>query len=378
MPDTIDVRRLLAAIERFAPLAGAADWDNVGLLAGDEGWPARRIMLAIDLTDAVAAEALRKRPDVLLVYHPPIFKGIRSISSRAESPTARLAELLGSRISIVALHTALDAAAGGTNDVLLDAFDVAQRFPLEPATSESQYKLVVFAPEADLARLRSALAAAGAGEIGRYRECSFELRGRGTFIGGESTNPAVGRRGRLEHVDEVRLEMILPRPRLASVIRALYANHSYEEPAFDVYPMVGVSARAAAGMGRVGVLRKPSSGGALLAKLGAVAELSGAGAVGSLNRKFSSVIAAAGSFGVRSFRDRDALVITGEFKHHDALELLRRGVTAIHLGHYASERPVLRRVRERLLEEIRGLRVDIARADASPFRPIRSTARSRT
>ncbi len=370
MAETVSVGRLLKVIDGFAPFAGAADWDNVGLLAGDESWPARRILLAIDLTDAVAAEALKQEADALVIYHPPIFKGIRSVTSRAQSPTTRLADLLAARISIVALHTALDAAAGGTNDVLLDAFDPVERYPLEPATVESHYKLAVFVPQADVDRLRSALAAAGAGVIGRYRECSFELRGRGTFSGDEKTNPTVGRRGRFEHVDEIRLEMVVPRPCLGAVVRALYATHSYEEPAFDVYPVVGTAGRAATGMGRVGLLAKPTAGRALLRKLAAVADLSNASVVGDLNRRFKSITAAAGSFGVQSLRDPESLVITGEFKHHDALELLRRGVTAVQVGHSESERPVLRRVTEVLRSGLRGARVSIARSDASPFRRV--------
>jgi hypothetical protein len=232
-----------------------------------------------------------------------------------------------------------------------------------------QYKLVVFVPLAEVQRLRQALAAAGAGVIGHYRECSFELAGRGTFRGDETTNPTVGRKLNLEHVDEIRLEMVVPQARLGPVVRALYASHSYEEPAFDVYPLHEMPDRAAVGMGRVGVLRKPEGGRALLQKLGRHVDLSCATIVGKLNRRFKSVTAAAGAFGVRAFRDPESLILTGEFKHHDALELQRRGITAVHLGHYASERPVLDLLRARLRKDVPGLRAEIARSDRAPFSP---------
>jgi dinuclear metal center YbgI/SA1388 family protein len=356
----------------LAPFEYAAEWDNVGLLAGRAEWPARRGLLAIDLTDAVAREALRKRVNVLVLYHPPIFKGIRAVTPEAAGPTTLLPDLLAAKISILALHTALDAAVGGTNDVLLDIFAPAKRYPLEPLVLENRaYKLVVFVPPKEVDRLRRALAAAGAGVIGHYSECSFELSGRGTFRGDETTQPTVGRKQVLEHADEVRLEMVLPRDRLGAVVRALYAAHSYEEPAFDVYPLHEPAGRGAVGMARVGVLRKPERGTALVAGLERRVDLACACVVGDLRRRFRSVTAAAGAFGVRAFRDPDSLVLTGEFKHHDALELQRRGITAVHLGHHASERPVLDWLRTWLRENLPALRLEMAVSDRAPFSPLK-------
>lgn len=361
---------VLAALNRLAPLEYAADWDNVGLLAGRPEWPATRALLAIDLTDAVAREALKTRADVLVLYHPPIFKGIRAVTPDAEGPTTLLPDLLAARVAIIALHTALDAAPGGTNDILLDLFEPVERYPLEPLVrSTRQYKLAVFVPPDEVDRLRAALSAAGAGVIGHYTDCSFELRGRGTFRGDESTHPRVGQRLSLEHADEMRLEMVVPRARLGGVVRALYAKHSYEEPAFDVYPLDEPVGRGAVGMGRVGVLRRPERGTALLDKLRTLVDFSAALVVGDLKRRFRSATVAAGAFGVRSFRDSDSLVLTGEFKHHDALELLRRGITAVHLGHHASEQPVLPVIQRHLAENTRGLRVALARTDCAPFSP---------
>jgi putative NIF3 family GTP cyclohydrolase 1 type 2 len=123
------------------------------------------------------------------------------------------------------------------------------------------------------------------------------------------------------------------------------------------------------GMGRVGVLRKPERGRVLLQKLASHVDLSAATIVGRLDRRFRSVTAAAGAFGVRAFHNPESLVLTGEFKHHDALELQRRGVTAVHLGHYASERPVLDLLRAHLRKDVPGLRAEIARSDCPPFAP---------
>jgi dinuclear metal center YbgI/SA1388 family protein len=362
---------LSSALDAIAPFSLAAEWDNVGLLAGRPDWPVRRALLTIDLSDAVARECLVRRAGAVVAYHPPIFRGIRSVGPRAEAPTTLLADLLAARVSILAVHTALDAAVGGTNDVLLDALEIEERRPLEPLIDrQAGCKLVVFVPPDQVGKLRSALSAAGAGVIGHYRECSFELLGRGSFLGDETTRPSVGRRGVLEYVEEVRLEMVVPAARLAAVVRALYATHPYEEPAFDLYPVHTLAGRGAVGQGRVGMLQRPLEGRAIVRKLAPHVDLSAATVVGDLRRRFASVTAAAGSFGIGALRDPESLVITGELRHHDALQLLVRGVTAVCLGHYASERPALERLRRRLAEMLPRVQWLISQADAAPLRPL--------
>src|SRR5262249_8633707 len=148
-------------------------------------------------------------------------------------------------------------------------------------------------------------------------------------------------------------------------------NHSYEEPAFDLYPLHVVRKRGAVGMGRVAHLRSPTRGTALVAKLGKRVDLGAATVVGNLQRTFQYVTAAAGSFNAKLLNDPISLVLTGELKHHDALELLRNGVTAVCLGHYASERPVLDVVAAKLRQRLSGIRIAISRADRSPLAPLR-------
>lgn len=371
------VADVVNALDGLCPFQHAAEWDNVGLLAGRPAARVRRVLLAIDLTNAVADDAIASRADAMVLYHPPIFKGVRSITPRADGPTTRLAELLGHGVALIALHTALDNAAGGTNDVLLDAFELSARRPLTPLiTREWAYKLAVFVPAAGAADLRRALAAAGAGCIGDYDECSFESHGRGSFRGNERTNPTIGQRGRLEFVDEAKLEMIVPRERLDAVVRALHAAHSYEEPAFDLFPIAQVAGRGGVGAGRVGVLARPQRGDALVRRLAGRVQLDAAMVVGDRRRVFTSVTAAAGSFGVSAFRDPSSLVLTGELKHHDMLELLKRGVAAVLLGHDRSERPVLARVRSHLRASLPGAAADISRADRPAAMPM-ALARSR-
>jgi hypothetical protein len=99
-------------------------------------------------------------------------------------------------------------------------------------------KLVVFVPREALDTVREAVFAAGAGRIGDYERCSWYTEGTGTFLGGEGTDPTIGERGREERVPELRLETVFPDERQADVIAALRGAHPYEEPAYDVYPLL--------------------------------------------------------------------------------------------------------------------------------------------
>ncbi len=363
-----DVGEVTAALDDLAPFADACDWDNVGLLLGRRSQRARDWLVALDLTDAVAGEALAGKVDGLILYHPPIFQGIRGLTADSPGPTGLLPDLAAAGIALLATHTAMDCAVDGTNDALLDCFDCGGREPLRPiVATEGRYKLVVFVPAAEVAGLRAALSAAGAGVIGHYDECSFALSGRGSFRGDASTNPTRGRRQELEQVDEIRLEMVLPAGSIGPVVRTLYRCHSYEEPAFDLYPLHAVAGRAAVGLGRRATLTRPARGTDLLRQLAMRVDCSVATVVGTLRRRFRRVVAAAGSFGVDDFRDAETLYLTGEFKHHDALQLLRRDVTAVHLGHYQSERLVLDRLCRGVRKRVKGVRIRVARRCRGPF-----------
>jgi len=99
-------------------------------------------------------------------------------------------------------------------------------------------KLVVFVPREALDTVRDALFGAGAGRIGNYERCSWYTAGTGTFLGGVGSEPSVGEAGREERVLELRLETIYPEERHEEVVAALREAHPYEEPAFDVYPLL--------------------------------------------------------------------------------------------------------------------------------------------
>ncbi|HEX3343054.1 MAG TPA: Nif3-like dinuclear metal center hexameric protein, partial [Polyangiaceae bacterium] len=242
------VADLVGAMENIAPTRFAAPWDNVGLLVGDAEGPLSRVLLTIDCTRAVLAEARALGCEAVVAYHPPLFEAQkRFVAGSADFDAAR------GGVALFSPHTALDVAEGGTNDVLADILGMTARAPLRAAEGQGQgHKLVTFVPADHVDAVSRALFAAGAGRIGQYSSCSFRSPGTGTFFGGEGTHPAVGEAGRLEEAAEVRLETVVPPQATGAVVGALRASHPYEEPAFDLVRLA--AAPSAWGLGRVGAV----------------------------------------------------------------------------------------------------------------------------
>jgi dinuclear metal center YbgI/SA1388 family protein len=352
-------------METIAPTGLAQSWDNVGLLAGDATATVGRVLACIDLTAAVVDEAIRKKSDLILAYHPPIFKPISSIRGDSSGTDAAVFRCIRNGIAVYAMHTALDAAEGGTNDVMASLCGIARTEPIEyvdqPRVDEC--KLVVFVPPDQVERVADAMFAAGAGHIGDYSRCSYRLAGQGTFFGDETTSPTVGQHGQMEYVDEIRLESVVPSKALPGVVTAMIKAHSYEEPAFDIYPL---EARPVRGIGRIGYLPRPTTLTGLARKLKRATQAAGIQIVGPPDRKVERAVIVVGAAGTLPFRvplSSTDVIITGEIRHHDALTIRRLDGTAIALGHWASERPVLPAVTKRLEEACPGIVTYVSSAD---------------
>jgi dinuclear metal center YbgI/SA1388 family protein len=364
----VTVATVCDALERIAPLSLAQDWDNVGLLAGDRSAGVSRVLLCIDMMPAVVREAIRSKAQLVVAYHPPIFRPITRLVAPSHGMEEGVLRCVQRNIAVYSVHTALDAAEGGTNDVLAALADVVDPQPLErPVSDHSDCKVVVFVPTDNADSVANAMFKAGGGVIGEYGSCSFRIDGTGTFFGSDATNPAVGNKGQLERVSEQRIEMVCPKRRLSLVLDAMRRAHPYEEVAHDVYPLAAV---ARLGMGRVGALLEPISLDRLGRKLKRRTGARCVSLVGDPERELRRAIVGAGAAGSALLRaglgTRD-VIITGELRHHDALEIERRGGSAVVLSHWSSERPALNALAKRLAAAI-AAKVSVSNADAEPFK----------
>ncbi|HEX3771355.1 MAG TPA: Nif3-like dinuclear metal center hexameric protein [Polyangiaceae bacterium] len=359
----MNVGDLVRAMEGIAPSRFAASWDNVGLLVGDRASPLRSVLLTIDCTAPVLDEARGGKASAVVAYHPPLFAPQKRFLAGSIAHDAARAG-----IAVYSPHTALDVAAGGTNDVIADAVGLTARAPLRPLDPvEAAVKLVTFVPAEHLAKVSGAVFAAGAGRIGDYSSCGFRTPGTGTFFGEAGAAPVIGEAGRLEEAAELRFETVVPLPLVPEVVSALRASHPYEEPAFDLVRLA--PAPASAGMGRVGNVHQ----GPVASIVDAVKRGLGLDHVlvaGLVERNVSRVAVCAGSGGDLiddAVASGAEVFLTGELRHHDALRATAAGLTVICTLHSASERAALVALEHRLSAELPGVTVTRSRLDHEPF-----------
>jgi dinuclear metal center YbgI/SA1388 family protein len=360
------VRDVADMIEEIAPRNWAAEWDNVGLLVGDAAAEVRNVLLCVDVTTDVLTEAKERGAELIVAHHPILFKPAAAVTADA---TPIVHRALREGISVYAAHTNFDAAPGGTNDVIASAMGLPRSQPLQVARRSGASKIIVFTPESDLPAVRSAAWQAGAGRIGgNYDHCSFAVEGEGTFRPLEGSDPTVGEWGNDERVREHRLELIVPSADLPAVLAAVRAAHSYEEPAIDVLSLTDVP--AGVGDGRVGTYDEPVLAGDIVQ---AVKSSFGIGTVRcagpGLDREVTRAACCAGAG--RSFLSAAAargveLFVTGEVGHHDAVDA-PPGMTIVCLGHGASERPAMAKLRDDLSDRTEAVGFHVSDVPAEPF-----------
>ena len=361
----MQVKDVIAAVDRLAPFDLAEPWDHVGLQVGSPGdelppagtagsgsaagsaGAAPVVLVALEADDSVLDEARRLGAAVAVSHHPLIFDPLERLSD--DSLSGRLA-LRAARegVAVIAAHTSLDKARGGIADVIAELLGIEAAAPLAPAAADA-LKLVGFVPADDADLVRKAVFAAGAGVIGEYEHCSWSTGGQGTFFGREGTDPAAGQAGRDETVDELRLEVVFPRRLRRRVIGAYVAAHPYEEPAYDVIPLENEV--ASLGLGRLGVLPAATTLAAFAAQVAAVLRLASVRYAGDAGREMRRVAVLPGSGaeaiarGVAQVAD---VLVTGDVKYHEARAAQAQGLALIDAPHGVTEQEGVLRWAERL------------------------------
>ncbi len=247
------IHDVTALLEQLAPLSYQESYDNSGLLIGNPESTLKGILVTLDVTPEVIEEAHAKGLNLIVAHHPLIFNGIKRLTGKNYVERA-IIQAIKYDIAVYAAHTNLDNIQGGVNTRIGQLLNLSDLKFLQAMEGEL-VKLVTFVPINDAEKVRRSMLDAGAGCVGNYDYCSYNVEGKGTFRAGSGTNPYVGKQGELHVEPETRIEVVVPKAKLSRVIREMILLHPYEEVAYDIYPML--NSFAGAGSGMVGELKRP-------------------------------------------------------------------------------------------------------------------------
>lgn len=331
----MQLKEIIQIIESLAPLAFQESYDNAGLIIGQPNDEISGVLVTLDVTEEVLDEAVRKSLNLIVAHHPVIFSGIKKLNGKNYTERC-ITKAIKNDLAIYAAHTNLDSVFGGVNSKICEKLGIQNCRILEPIPGFLK-KLVTFVPTADIEKVREAIFAAGAGNIGNYDSCSFNQAGSGSFRGNENTNPYVGERNKLHFEEETRLETIFPKHLQSKIIQALLKAHPYEEVAYDIYPLDNEYQQA--GIGMIGELATPENENDFLHRLKTVFNcpvVKHTKLRGKPIRKVA-VVGGAGSNYLRTATAQNAdIFISGDFKYHQFFDAEEQIVIA-DIGHYESE-----------------------------------------
>lgn len=329
------IKDITGILEEFAPLSYQEDYDNAGLIVGDPEKEIYSALLCIDITDAIITEALKKGVQLIISHHPIIFSGLKKLNGKNLVERCVI-KAIKNDIALYACHTNIDSMYAGVNAKICEKLNVKSTKILQPAKNQLK-KLVTFIPVDHLEKVREAIFEAGAGQIGEYDSCSYNLLGTGTFRGSEKTNPFVGEKGKLHLEQEIRFETIFPKTIQSKVLQALLSVHPYEEVAYDIYSLDNEFDQV--GMGMIGELENPINPVDFLKRVKEVfnAKVIRHTKIIQENIQKVAVCGGSGSFLLNRAKALGAdIFITGDVKYHQFFEADNKIIFA-DIGHFESE-----------------------------------------
>lgn len=329
------ISEITSFLESLAPLKWQEPYDNAGLIVGRPSDEASKALLSLDCTEAVVDEAIQSGCNLIISHHPIVFKGMKRFNDSTYIERV-VSKAIKNNIALYAIHTNLDNVISGVNAEIMERLGVKN--PLILSQKEGVLKkLSVFVPEDAAARVRDALFAAGAGNIGNYSECSYNLSGVGTFLPGPDADPTIGNNGVREEVHETSIEVIYPQPLERKILIALFQSHPYEEVAHNIYTLDNTYQHVGSGM--IGNLAEPLDVSEFLAFVKEKMDVSVIRHTAEIDRKIEriAVCGGAGSFLLQRAISAGAdAFISSDFKYHEFFDAEQKILIA-DIGHYESE-----------------------------------------
>ncbi|CCQ97363.1 conserved hypothetical protein [[Clostridium] ultunense Esp] len=323
------------------------EWDNTGFQIGDPEKEVSKVLISLDLDRKVFEKAVDENVQMIITHHPIIFKPLKRIAKLSYKEKL-VYDLIREDIVVYNAHTNLDLAIDGVNDALANILEIKNTEPIKIIFEESLYKLVVFVPRDHANTIRKVLGEAGAGWIGNYSHCTYNIEGIGTFMPLEGTNPFIGEAYVLEEVEETRIEAIVEEKKLSRVVDEMIKHHPYEEVAYDIYPLKNKG--KVYGYGRIGEVKERP----LFNYLDIIKESLKVNKIIVYGNQIKTIrkVAVCGGSGSSfihdAYRKGADIFITGDVKYHEAQYANELGLTIIDASHYHTEKVVLPVIRDYL------------------------------
>ncbi len=360
------IQDVMNHLEALAPQAYAEDFDNTGLLVGDSKAPLTGVLVTLDTLEAVVDEAIENNCNLIVSFHPIIFKGLKKLTGKNYVERVVL-KSIKHNISIYAIHTALDNAKLGVNNIICEQLGLINRKILIPQ-SQTIKKLTTYAPISEAEALRQALFDAGAGNIGNYNECSFNVDGTGTYKGNEASNPTKGKKLEQHQEPETQISVTFAKHVESQVLRALFKNHSYEEVAYEVVTLENTNQNI--GMGMVGNLENSQSEKDFLHLLKSQMKTACIRHSELLDKpiKRVAVLGGSGSFAIQAAKKSGAdIFVTADLKYHDFFQA-ENNIILADIGHYESEQFTKNFLVAYLTKKITNFAVVLSRINTNPVK----------
>jgi dinuclear metal center YbgI/SA1388 family protein len=322
-------------LETIAPRAYQENYDNSGLLTGSPEQAVTGILVTLDCLEEVVDEAVEKNCNLIIAHHPIIFKGLKKLTG-SNYVERTIIKAIRYSVAIYAIHTSLDNVHTGVNRKIAEKIGLKNLRILAPRTN-TLTKLVTFIPKNDTENVLQALYAAGAGQIGNYKNCSFRTEGTGTFMPNDAAQPLIGQANQQEYVDEIRAEVIFPSHREREILKAMTLAHPYEEVAYYLTPITNANQEVGSGM--IGDLEDPLDSITFLRAVKKKMEIPVIRHTTPISKPIRTV-AICGGAGIfllpQALQAGAQAFITADVKYHEFFDAEKRILLA-DVGHYESE-----------------------------------------
>jgi dinuclear metal center YbgI/SA1388 family protein len=360
------IKEILTILEEMAPLAYAEDFDNVGLLVGNQNDEAIGILVCHDALESVIDEAIAKKCNLVVCFHPILFSGLKKITGKNYVERAVL-KAIKNDIAIYAVHTALDNHKNGVNKIFCNALGLKNTKVLVPKQNFIQ-KLVTYTIPENVEKVRNALFDAGAGKIGNYEDCSFNSQGIGTYMGNENSNPEIGERFEFVEAQEIKIEVTFEKHLQSKILKALFSNHVYEEVAYEIYDLQ--NSHQNIGLGMIGELENPMSEIDFLEFVKDKMLCGGIRHSQLLGKQVKKIVVlgGSGSFAIKNAIQANVDVfLTSDLKYHNFYEAENQIVLA-DIGHFESERYTKNYIVDFLKEKITNFAIVLSEENTNPVK----------